>query len=324
LALGVPGLALQLQQGVYRQEIGKDFTMSVQYYVEQMLDYGPYKRNLPSGPARDRDRHLTTLRLTKLLMNQNLRCSLFTYYSPTDKDVCMRPNGNYKVSDELAIEVGGNIFFGDDPNTFFGQFQNDTNVYAGLRYSFYLSLICFGRTVCTIGTIGAIGAILLGHDHYINGGGNVAAEFKRHSVRPHLFNMFGQVHNAIGDLEALLAQISCYLAGGNRAEQMPLLVGFGSDHSLCSVDRLGRPFQPPAFQFALLGTAGLFLGYRSNAGLGGRLGQTLRQQIISRISFADFDNVSKPAKFLNIFTKQNLHVSSLLSCEPSHGPTIKQ
>ncbi len=120
----------------YTQEISRDFTMGVQYYIEQMLDYSPYNRNLPSGPARDRDRHLTTLRLTKLLMNQNLRCSLFTYYSPSDKDVYMRPNVNYKVDDNLAIEVGGNIFFGDYPNTFFGQFQNNTNMYIGLRYSF--------------------------------------------------------------------------------------------------------------------------------------------------------------------------------------------
>ena len=120
----------------YTREIAKDFTMGLQYYIEQMLDYGPYERNLPSGPARDRDRHLTTLRLTKLLMNQNLRISLFTYYSPTDKDVYMRPNVNYKVSDNMAVEVGSNIFFGDYPNTFFGQFRDNTNIYASLRYSF--------------------------------------------------------------------------------------------------------------------------------------------------------------------------------------------
>jgi len=120
----------------YTREIGKDFTMGLQYYIEQMLDFGPYKRNLLSGPARDRDRHLVTLRLTKLLMNQNLRCSLFTYYSPSDKDVYMRPNINYKASDSMAVEVGSNIFFGDYPNTFFGQFQNNTNLYTGLRYSF--------------------------------------------------------------------------------------------------------------------------------------------------------------------------------------------
>jgi hypothetical protein len=120
----------------YTQEIGRDLTMGLQYYIEQMLDYGSYKRNLPSGPARDEDRHLTTLRLTKLLMNQNLRLSLFTYYSPSDKDVYMRPNANYKVSDNMAVELGSNIFFGDYPHTFFGQFHDNTNIYAGLRYSF--------------------------------------------------------------------------------------------------------------------------------------------------------------------------------------------
>ncbi len=120
----------------YTQDIGKDFTMGLQYYVEQMLDFSAYERYRPAGPARDRDRHLVTLRLTKLLMNQNLRCSLFTYFSPSDKDVYMRPNINYKASDNVAVEVGSNIFFGDYPNTFFGQFQDNTNVYAGLRYSF--------------------------------------------------------------------------------------------------------------------------------------------------------------------------------------------
>jgi len=120
----------------YTQEIGKNLTMGVQYYLEQMLDYGRYRRSLASGPFRDEYRHLTTLRLTKLLMNQNLRCSLFTYYSPSDADVYMRPNINYKVSDNLTVETGANVFFGDHPHTFFGQFQNNTNIYAGMRYSF--------------------------------------------------------------------------------------------------------------------------------------------------------------------------------------------
>ena len=120
----------------YTQEIAKDFTMALQYYIEQLLEYSRYRDSLPSGPARDRERQLLTLRLTKLLMNQNLRCSLFTYYSPTDSDVYMRPNVNYKVSDNMAVEFGSNIFFGDYPHTFFGQFQNNTNMYVGLRYSF--------------------------------------------------------------------------------------------------------------------------------------------------------------------------------------------
>jgi len=120
----------------YTQEIGRDFTGSVQYYVEHMLDYDKYKDSDPSGLTRDRDRHLITFRLTKMLMNQNLRCSLFTYFSPSDRDVYMRPNVNYKVSDNLAVEAGANIFFGDYQSTFFGQFENNTNIYTGVRYSF--------------------------------------------------------------------------------------------------------------------------------------------------------------------------------------------
>ena len=121
----------------YSQEIGTDFTAGVQYYVEQMLDYGSYEDTLPAGmPARDEFRHVTTLRLTKLLMSQNLRLSLFTYYSPSDEDVYMRPIANYKASDQLSLEIGSNIFFGDDDYTFFNQFQNNTNLYTAVRYSF--------------------------------------------------------------------------------------------------------------------------------------------------------------------------------------------
>jgi len=120
----------------YTQEIGRDFTAGLQYYVEQMLDFDDYKRNLMFSAGRDEFRHVWTLRLTKLLMNQNLRCSLFTYYSPSDKDAYLRPNLHYKASDNLAVEVGANIFFGDYPHTFFAQFQNNTNMYVSLRYSF--------------------------------------------------------------------------------------------------------------------------------------------------------------------------------------------
>lgn len=120
----------------YTQEIGKDFTGGVQYYVEQMADYDEHKGSSPVGLRRDEFRHVVTLRLTKLLMNQNLKVSLFTYFSPSDKDVYMRPNVHYKLSDNLAVEVGANVFFGDYAGTFFGQFENNTNIYTAVRYSF--------------------------------------------------------------------------------------------------------------------------------------------------------------------------------------------
>jgi len=118
-------------------QIARDFTVGLQYYVEQMLHYGDYRRTLPAGSkAAEEYRHLLTFRITKLYWNQNLTCSLFTYFSPSDKDVYMRPNINYKVNDNLAWEIGANVFFGDYPHTFFSQFQNNTNIYTSWRYSF--------------------------------------------------------------------------------------------------------------------------------------------------------------------------------------------
>ena len=102
-----------------------------------MMDYGDYRRSLPAGSkAADEDRHVLTLRLTKLLLRQNLKLSLFSYYSPTDNDAYLRPNVHYKVDDHWSVEIGGNLFVGEDEHTFFGQFSNNTNVYAGARYGF--------------------------------------------------------------------------------------------------------------------------------------------------------------------------------------------
>ncbi len=121
----------------YSQEIAKEFTAGLQYYIERMMNYENYRDNLPTGfSARDINRHLITLRLTKLLLNQNLRCGLFTYFSPTDKDVYIRPNVLYKISDNLMVEGGANIFFGDYQHTFFGQFHRNSNIYTAIRYSF--------------------------------------------------------------------------------------------------------------------------------------------------------------------------------------------
>ena len=121
----------------FEKELSQDFTGGIQYYLEYMQDYEEYARNLPEGiNKKDEYRHVLTLRLTKLLMNQNLTFSFFTYYSPSDVDGYIRPNVNYKINDKWTVEVGGNIFFGSDDHTFFGQFKDNTNAYASLRFSF--------------------------------------------------------------------------------------------------------------------------------------------------------------------------------------------
>jgi len=121
----------------YEQEISRDFTAGLQYYLENMLDYHDYKHTLPASvPRKDKNRQVITLRLTRLLMNQNLTLSFFAYYSPTDDDAYLRPKVNYKIDDRWTAEIGGNVFLGEEDYTFFGQFEKNNNIYMGLRYGF--------------------------------------------------------------------------------------------------------------------------------------------------------------------------------------------
>jgi len=121
----------------YEQEIAANFNAGLQYYLEYMLQYDQYRDTLPPEQhPRDEARHVLTLRLTRMLMRQNLKLSLFAYYSPSDKDFYLRPNIHYKIDDNWSAEIGGNIFWGAHDWTFFGQFRKDTNVYTGARYSF--------------------------------------------------------------------------------------------------------------------------------------------------------------------------------------------
>lgn len=117
--------------------IARDFTVGFQYYLERLADYDAYRRTLPAGfPRRDEMRHVLTVRLTKLLMNQNLTLSLFSFYSPSDEDAYIRPKANYKIDDHWSAEIGSNLFTGSSKRSFFGQFQKNTNTYLALRYGF--------------------------------------------------------------------------------------------------------------------------------------------------------------------------------------------
>lgn len=124
----------------YEREVARDLTMGVQYYVERVLDYDAYTDALaaigqPAATARDEDRHTVTLRVTYLLMNQNLVLSCFTRYSPSDADAYIKPVATYRISDQWQASVGGNFFVGSDDHTFLAQFEENNNLYASLRCS---------------------------------------------------------------------------------------------------------------------------------------------------------------------------------------------
>lgn len=121
----------------YEQEVARNLTLGGQYYLERMLDHGAFVRTLPQGvPEKDEQRHVLTGRLTWLTRRQTVEWSLFAFYSPSDRDAYIRPRVTYDVTDRWTAEAGGNIFFGSDEETFFGQFQDNNNVYVALRYGF--------------------------------------------------------------------------------------------------------------------------------------------------------------------------------------------
>ncbi|MCC5848255.1 MAG: hypothetical protein JJU29_09185 [Verrucomicrobia bacterium] len=118
----------------YSRELRADLSLGIQGYVEWMQDYGDYRDSLPEGRgARDEVRQVTTLRLTRLLMNQNLVLSGFVFASPTDEDGYLRGSVEYKWSDTLTTTVGGNWFVGRDSDTFFGQLEDNSNLYVAIR-----------------------------------------------------------------------------------------------------------------------------------------------------------------------------------------------
>jgi len=121
----------------FTRELFTNFTLGLQYNLERTLQFDKFIRNLPPGAfPKDENRHVTTVRLTWLVFQQNVELSMFTFYSPSDGDAHLRPSVLYKITDDWAATVGANIFAGPSEKTFFGQLKDNANVYARLRRSF--------------------------------------------------------------------------------------------------------------------------------------------------------------------------------------------
>lgn len=121
----------------YEQELVSKLTLGVQYYSEHQLDYEALSTSDGGSVYRiDQHREMWTLRMTYRAMQDNLIMSWFSFYSPTDQDYYHRPSVKYRFSDELNLTVGGNFFGGEQPHTFFGQFEDASNMYARLRWNY--------------------------------------------------------------------------------------------------------------------------------------------------------------------------------------------
>lgn len=125
----------------YEQELVKNLTMSGQYYLEYTPDYDSVVASMVNaGIAEnflpDRARHVLTLRSTYRSNHDNTIWSLFTFYSPSDKDAYLRPTVSHRLNDAWTATMGASIFLGKKNHSFFGQFKKSSNAYIRLRYGF--------------------------------------------------------------------------------------------------------------------------------------------------------------------------------------------
>lgn len=121
----------------YQREFWRDFTAWIQFYGEVMERHAAYKQSLPAGsPVQDRLRGVVSVRLTQWLHYNSWKLALFAAVSPTDVDYFLQPEISYRVTDDLGIAIGGNIFGGRKGTTFFGQLANNDNVFFNVRYDF--------------------------------------------------------------------------------------------------------------------------------------------------------------------------------------------
>jgi hypothetical protein len=120
----------------YEKQLWTDFNLTLQYYGESRMEHDQYVAGLaPGQEAEDEHHQLWTVRAEQYLHYQTIRLSLFTFLSPSDEDAHVRLLASYKVSDDVEVVLGSNLFEGDSPTTF-GAFDEDDNVYTRLRYSF--------------------------------------------------------------------------------------------------------------------------------------------------------------------------------------------
>ncbi len=121
----------------YEWEAARNFTVGLQYYLEHIRDHDELIANSPTPEFEPpENRHTVTTRLTYRALQEKLVWSLFAFWSPNENDGYLRPIVSYRADDHWTTTVGLNVFGGREPQTFLGQFEDNSNAYLRVRYNF--------------------------------------------------------------------------------------------------------------------------------------------------------------------------------------------
>lgn len=121
----------------YEWEAARNFNVGLQYYVEHVVDHDRLIANSPAPQFEPpENRHTITTRLTYRALQDKLTWSFFSFWSPNEHDAYLRPVVAYRRDDRWLMSFGLNLFAGDEPQTFLGQFQDNSNAYLRVRYHY--------------------------------------------------------------------------------------------------------------------------------------------------------------------------------------------
>lgn len=119
----------------YQQEIVKNLSGGVQFYVERIRNHDALLKNsLAPQFEVEKNRVWLTQRLTYQAMQQTLTLSVFNFFSTTENDGYSKININYSPADTWRLSFGLHVFYGEQPHTFFGQFEDASNVFVRYRW----------------------------------------------------------------------------------------------------------------------------------------------------------------------------------------------
>ncbi len=113
--------------------IGADFNigdvkLSTQFIQQTILDYD-------EGITNPESENTMTFLARYDMLRETLHLELFSYIGLTYEDALIRPKITYDFDDSFSIQLGSNIFTGEEDGRF-GQYQDNSMAYMKIKYNF--------------------------------------------------------------------------------------------------------------------------------------------------------------------------------------------
>jgi hypothetical protein len=122
-----------IQKNYLNYVFGLDFSiggvkLSGQFIQKFILDHD-------EKMIENKTNNMTTVLARYDALRETLHFELFSYIGLTNKDALIRPKITYDFDDSFSILLGSNIFVGDRAGQF-GQYQDNSMIYAKIKYNF--------------------------------------------------------------------------------------------------------------------------------------------------------------------------------------------